>query len=61
MLFPDETTEVSQSAFLEDEEKFAGFELVFEKNEKSFLVGYDRLTSQPMYGWIRVVGQPVNA
>jgi len=61
MLFPDETIEVSQSVFLEDEERFAGFELVFEKTEKSFLVGYDRLTSHPMYGWIRVVGQPVNA
>jgi hypothetical protein len=50
----------NEKAFNENEEQFAGFELVFEKNEKSFLVGYHRLTQQPMYGWIRVVGQPVN-
>jgi hypothetical protein len=61
ILFPDEIIETDQKKFIEDEEQFAGFELVFEKNEKSFLVGYHRVNSEPMYGWIRVVGQPVNA
>jgi hypothetical protein len=52
--------ETDQKTFLEDEDSFSGFELVFEKNEKSFLVGYNRTNNEPMYGWIRVVGQPIN-
>lgn len=60
ILFPIEIIETNQRAFEDDEEKFVGFELVFERNEKSFLVGYNRYTSEPMYGWIRVIGQPIN-
>jgi hypothetical protein len=60
MLFPEKIIETDQKSFEEDEDRFSGFELVFEKNEKSFLVGYNRSNSEPMYGWIRVVGQPVN-
>lgn len=42
------------------EERFFGFELVFEKTEDAFLVGYNRLNkNEPMYGWLRVVGNPV--
>ncbi len=59
MLFPDEVIETDKQIFDKDEEAFPGFELVFEKNEKSFLVGYHRFSNEPMYGWIKVVGQPV--
>ncbi|QZT37673.1 hypothetical protein K5X82_01975 [Halosquirtibacter xylanolyticus] len=39
---------------------FNGYELVFEKNESSFMVGYHRgLNKTPMYGWLRMVGNPV--
>jgi hypothetical protein len=61
LLFPDSIITSTKVDFEEDEEKFAGFELVFEKSDKAFLVGYNRVTNEPMYGWIRVVGQPVNA
>jgi hypothetical protein len=61
MLYPDEIIETNKQTFEEDEEAFSGFELAFEKNEKSFLVGYHRVSNEPMYGWIRVVGQPVKA
>jgi hypothetical protein len=61
LLFPLETIEATKEQFENNEELFSGYELVFEKNEKSFLVGYHRVTQLPMFGWIRVVGQPVNA
>lgn len=61
MMYPDGVIEADKDAFEEDEEKFPGFELVFEKNDKSFLVGYHRISNEPMYGWIRVVGQPVTS
>ncbi|MEX0686792.1 MAG: hypothetical protein WD267_10230 [Balneolales bacterium] len=61
LLYPECIIETDTQGFEEEKEVFAGFELVFEKNEKSFLVGYHRVSEEPMYGWIRVVGQPVNA
>lgn len=61
MLYPDNLIESSKEAFEQDEEGFPGFELVFEKTEKSFLVGYHRITNEPMYGWIKIVGQPVSS
>ncbi|MEX2336297.1 MAG: hypothetical protein WD555_03400 [Fulvivirga sp.] len=61
MLYPEGIVETDKKSFEENEEAFAGFELVFEKNEKAFLVGYHRVSQEPMYGWIRVVGQPINA
>jgi hypothetical protein len=61
MVYPGDVIEASKEAFEEDEETFPGFELVFEKNDKSFLVGYHRVSNEPMYGWIRVVGQPVSS
>jgi hypothetical protein len=61
MLYPDDVISASQESFEEDEERFPGFELVFEKNDKSFLVGYHRASNEPMYGWIKVVGQPVSS
>lgn len=59
ILFPEVVFEVEKQQFEEDESLFPGFELVFEKTEKSFLVGYHRTSNEPMYGWIRVVGEPV--
>jgi hypothetical protein len=60
-LYPDpDILEVSQQEFIENEDLFSGFELVFEENDKSFLVGYNRYNkNKPMYGWLRVVGNPV--
>ncbi|MFC4872205.1 hypothetical protein [Negadavirga shengliensis] len=61
ILFPNEIIESTKDQFENNEELFSGYELVFEKNDRSFLVGHHRTNLQPMYGWIRVVGQPVNA
>ena len=60
ILLPLEIIETNQHSFETDESLFNGFELVFEKNEQSFLVGYDRVSSEQMYGWIRIVGNPIN-
>lgn len=44
----------------QDLDQLDGYELRFEKNEKSFLVGYNRFNeNQEMYGWIDIVGTPV--
>ena len=59
ILFPEEISEVDMATFENDSIKYAGFELVFQKNEKSFLVGYNRLNNEQMYGWLRIVGNPV--
>jgi hypothetical protein len=59
ILFPETIIEVKKDAFENDSITFAGFELVFEKNDKSFLVGYNRLNNEQMYGWLRIVGNPV--
>ena len=59
ILLPVNLIETTKSIFESDERLFNGFELVFEKTEKSFLVGYNRFTSEQMYGWIRVVGNPI--
>lgn len=64
ILFPDlsEPESTTLDEFNTNEEYFNGFELVFEKNNKSFLVGYNRLDNgSPMYGWLRVVGNPINS
>lgn len=59
ILYPDDTIlEISQDEF--DSEEFAGFELVFEETDESFLVGYNRIkNNEPMYGYLKVVGHPV--
>jgi len=60
ILFPENILEIDAEEFDSDEERFAGFELVPEKNDKAFLVGYNRLNNnQPMYGWLKTVGNPV--
>lgn len=42
-------------------DEITGFELKFGKNEKSFLVGFDRFNnSQAMYGYLEITGKPVS-
>jgi hypothetical protein len=37
-----------------------GFELRFGKNEKSFMVGYNRFDkNKPMFGWLEITGNPI--
>lgn len=58
ILYPVEVLEVTEEKFNNDED-FRGFELVFERNAKSFPVGVNRLTGEQMYGWLKIVGTPV--
>lgn len=52
---------VTQEEFETDDEFFSGFELMFEDNDQSFLVGYNRFNDgKPMYGWLHIVGNPIN-
>lgn len=60
LLSNEEIIQTSKHEFEQNEALFSGYELVFEKNDQAFLVGYHRVTQEPMFGWIRVVGQPVN-
>jgi len=61
ILYPDsEIIETTEQEFDNNEDLFSGFELVFEKNDNSFMVGYNRLNNnEAMYGWLKVVGNPV--
>lgn len=60
ILYPEKIIEVEKLTFDSNEDDFAGFELVFEKNDRSFLVGYNRLDGNaPMYGWLKIIGNPV--
>ena len=61
ILYPSgKIIEVSEEEFDLDDRRFYGFELVFEKNEQSFLVGHNRWdNNKPMYGWLKIVGNPV--
>ena len=58
VLFPDKMIESkTESEFNE----LTGFELRFEKNEKSFLVGFNRFkNSQAMNGYLEITGKPVS-
>lgn len=58
VLLPDLTIEpITEVGF----DEITGFELKFEKNEKSFLVGFDRFNnSQAMYGYLEITGKPVS-
>ena len=60
ILMPIEIIEVSKEDF-DNEEMYNGYELIFEKNENSFQVGYHRFTNEPMYGWLKIVGNPINS
>ncbi|NTV46139.1 MAG: hypothetical protein HGB11_06385 [Chlorobiales bacterium] len=59
MLPDEEIVEVSEKEFDENSDLFNGFELIFEKNNDAFLVGYNRYDRSPMYGWLKIVGNPV--
>lgn len=59
ILLPIQLEESDNVAFDENTEHFSGYELIFEKNEKSFIVGYHRFTNEPMYGWLKIIGTPV--
>lgn len=59
ILMPIEIIEVSKEDF-DNEEMYNGYELIFEKNENSFQVGFHRLTNEPMYGWLKIIGNPIN-
>lgn len=61
ILMPVEILEVYQSDFDDNHESFNGFELMFEKNENSFQVGFHRITKEAMYGWLKIVGNPINS
>lgn len=60
VLMPMEIMEVTADE-LDNDEVFNGYELVFEKNENSFQVGYNRWTNEAMFGWLKVVGTPVKS
>lgn len=59
MLYPDdEIIETTKDDFQSD--LFPGFELIFDKTDESFLVGYNRYRkNEPMYGFLKVFGHPV--
>ena len=61
ILFPDESIiKIPEDDFDTQEDIFNGFELVFEHNDRSFLVGYNRFDdNKPMYGWLKIIGNPV--
>lgn len=63
LLYPDsEIIETTQKEFSSNDDLFAGFELIFEKTDESFLVGYNRIKkNEPMYGYLKVVGTPVKS
>lgn len=63
ILYPnDEILELTQDEFDSNEDVFAGFELVFENTDESFLVGYNRFkNNEPMFGYLKVIGTPVKS
>lgn len=62
LLYPKELIETTEDEFEHDLETFYGFELVFEKRDNSFLVGYNRYDDfNEMYGWLKVIGDPVKS
>lgn len=58
IMMPVEKMEIDEAEF-DNDDSFYGYELIFEKNENSFQVGYHRVTLEPMYGWLKIVGTPV--
>lgn len=58
ILLPIETFKIDVEDF-DNEDTFSGFELMFEKNDKSFPVGIDRNTGHQMFGWLKIIGTPV--
>jgi hypothetical protein len=58
VLLPDiDIRKMEESEF----EELTGFELRFEENENSFLVGFNRFEeAKPMYGRLEITGKPVS-
>lgn len=48
-------TEMDETQF----NQLKGFELRFGNNDHAFLVGYNRFTGLPMYGWLEIDGCPI--
>jgi hypothetical protein len=57
LLLPNEHLgQMDEAAF----DEIPGFELIFEKSDESFLVGYNRFSnSEPMYGRLLIAGNPL--
>ena len=60
ILLPTEIIQSTKEDFDLNKDIFNGYELIFEKTDKSFLVGYNRTTLEKMYGWLKIVGNPIN-
>lgn len=60
ILMPEEIIEVPKDEF-DSHNDFDGYELIFEKNDQAFQVGYHRVTNEPMFGWLHIVGTPVKS
>ncbi len=62
IIFPIDIEEIDNATWNNDDQKFSGYELIFEKNDKSFFVGYNRFQEgKPMYGWLKTLGHPVKS
>lgn len=62
ILLPQSLLRATKDEFDNDEENFSGYELIFEENEASFLVGYNRFNQgRPMFGWLKTLGHPVKS
>ncbi|MBB6275480.1 hypothetical protein [Porphyromonas circumdentaria] len=60
IMLPQEIFGLSEEEF-DNEDEMGGFELIFEKDDRSFLVGINRRTGEQMYGWLKIVGTPVKS
>ena len=59
IVMPTDIFEISKQDF-DNHENLNGYELIFEKTDNSFHVGYHRVTNEPMYGWLKIIGTPTN-
>ena len=59
IVMPTDIFDISKQDF-DNHENLNGYELIFEKTDNSFHVGYHRVTNEPMYGWLKIVGTPTN-
>ena len=56
----DKILNVSEDEFDSNDDLFRGYELIFEKGEESFMVGFNRLNeNEPMFGKLFILGNPV--
>ena len=59
VVLPAVLDEVLEEDFDAHTGKYPGFELIFEKSEEAFQVGFNRHTKEAMYGWLKIIGTPV--